>query len=81
MTTLSKTFKVLFLLSFLIWLFPSEASAYMDPGSGSYIIQMIVAAAVGGAFAIKMFWLNVKLFFYNLFNKKKKEKEKEEDAA
>jgi hypothetical protein len=37
--------------------------AYLDPGSGSYIIQMIIAAALGGAYTIKMYWYKIKSFF------------------
>jgi hypothetical protein len=36
---------------------------YIDPGSGSYIIQVIVAALLGAAFWIKMSWQRVKAFF------------------
>ena len=28
-------------------------SAYLDPGTGSFIIQMIIAAALGGAFLLR----------------------------
>jgi len=44
---------------------------YIDPGTGSTIIQIIIAGIIGGLFAIKLFWQNVKLFFFNLFRKKK----------
>lgn len=30
--------------------------AYLDPGSGSFIIQIIVATLLGGAIAVKAFW-------------------------
>jgi hypothetical protein len=36
---------------------------YLDPGSGSYIIQILLAALLGGAFAIKMYWRKIKSFF------------------
>lgn len=65
-------------LTFVVFLFisiPFDALAYLDPGTGSYIMQIIIAAAVGGAFAVKMFWLNLKIFFYNLFHKEKMTKE------
>lgn len=36
---------------------------YIDPNSGSYIIQMIIAAVLGSLFFFKNAWLQVKLFF------------------
>ena len=46
---------------------------YIDPGSGSYILQMIIAAVLGISFFFKNFWLAIKTFFTG-----KKPKEKEE---
>ena len=36
---------------------------YIDPGSGSYILQMIIAAVLGISFFFKNFWLAIKAFF------------------
>ena len=36
---------------------------YLDPGSGSYLIQLLLAAVLGGAFVIKMYWQKIKDFF------------------
>lgn len=36
---------------------------YIDPGSGSYLVQVIVAAALGAAFWIKMSWQRIIYFF------------------
>jgi hypothetical protein len=44
-------------------LVPGVALAYIDPGTGSFVIQGIIAAVVGGGFAIKMFWHRIKAFF------------------
>lgn len=41
-------------------LMPTPALAYLDPGTGSFVIQGIIAAIVGGGFAIKMFWGRIK---------------------
>jgi hypothetical protein len=46
--------------------------AYIDPGTGSFIIQIVIAAFVGCSFAIKIFWSRIKTFFRNLFCKKGK---------
>ncbi|MFC1965900.1 hypothetical protein ACFLWI_02995 [Chloroflexota bacterium] len=46
-----------------------DAQFYIDPGTGSLIIQILIAGFVGGLFVIKMFWGKVKAFFKNLFSK------------
>jgi len=50
-------------------IFDQKAYAYLDPGTGSFIFQIIIAAVVGGIFAIKLFWSKILLFFKNLFLK------------
>ena len=46
---------------------------YIDPGSGSYLVQVIIAAILGGAFWIKKFWRKIRSFFASLFTRGKKE--------
>lgn len=36
---------------------------YIDPGSGGYLVQVIIAAVLGAAFWIKMSWFRIKGFF------------------
>jgi len=36
---------------------------YIDPGSGSYLVQMIIAAILGVLFYFKSAWHRVKAFF------------------
>lgn len=36
---------------------------YLDPGSGSYLLQAIIAAVLGGLMFFKNFWISVKSFF------------------
>jgi hypothetical protein len=43
----------------------------LDPGTGSMIIQAIVAAVVAGAAAIKFYWRKLKLIFSKIFKKSK----------
>jgi hypothetical protein len=50
---------------------------YIDPGSGSYILQMIIAAVLGISFFFKNFWLAIKAFFTG----KKPKKEEEKDVV
>ena len=37
---------------------------YIDPGSGSYLVQVIIAAVLGVAFFFKNIWAYIKSFFY-----------------
>lgn len=36
---------------------------YLDPGSGSFLIQLLTAGVVGGAFLVKLYWKKIKSFF------------------
>ena len=46
------------LLSFL-----AKPEQYLDPGSGSLIVQIVLAAVMGAGVAIGVFWRNIKAFF------------------
>ncbi len=48
---------------------PQDAHAYLDPGTGSYVLQMIIAGLLGAAFAIKMSWFRIKRFISGLFSR------------
>lgn len=43
--------------------------AYLDPGTGSIIVQVLIAGLCGGLFAIKLFWSKIKTSFNNLSSK------------
>ena len=36
---------------------------YVDPGSGSYLVQMIIAGVLGALFYFKTAWWKIKSFF------------------
>ena len=36
---------------------------YLDPGSGSFIIQLLLAAALGLGVGIKVYWSKIKSLF------------------
>ena len=50
---------------------------YLDPGSGSYLVQMIIAAILGALFYFKTAWWRIKSFF----TKKKKDPDQENDQS
>jgi len=49
-----------FLLLFLI--LPQPTYAYLDPGTGSYLIQILIAAFVGSSYFIASSWSKIKFF-------------------
>jgi hypothetical protein len=40
-----------------------EAHAYLDPGTGSYILQIVIASLFGALFMLKVFWGRIVGFF------------------
>jgi len=44
------------LLSILKAAKTSHLAAYLDPGSGSFLLQLLVAGILGGLFAVRAFW-------------------------
>jgi hypothetical protein len=40
-----------------------KAQAYLDPGSGSFLIQLLIAGLVGAAFMVRSSWSKIKEFF------------------
>jgi len=60
-----------FVVLLILLFFTVPAYAYLDPGTGSYILQILIGFILGALFAIKMYYQKIKFFFLNLFNKKK----------
>ncbi len=44
--------------------------AYLDPGSGSFLIQLLIAGLVGAGFLIKAYWKKIKGLFTRTTAKK-----------
>ena len=44
-------------------LVPATAHAYLDPGSGSYLLQIIVAGILSSLFLVKTYWHKIKSVF------------------
>lgn len=47
-------------LIFIIIAQPRNAYAYIDPGTGSYVLQLLLAALFGAVFTVKVFWTKIK---------------------
>ncbi len=65
-------FKVFFLLVMYQVFFPNQAHAYIDPGTGSLILQALAA----GVFTALAFWRNLREKIINIFKSKKTDEEK-----
>ena len=52
----------------------SHAEAYLDPGTGSIILQAILGLIAAAAATASFYWNKVKLFFSKIFKKDQKEK-------
>ena len=61
----------IFGVAFLLVVFPEKAFAYLDPGTGSYVVQVAIAGAVSAMFAIRIFWGRLKDLFHNIFKRDK----------
>ena len=59
------TWKIFCLAVIMLFLGTSKAEAYLDPGTGSMIVQAIIAAFV----AVGVFWRSVFSFFKSFFSK------------
>jgi hypothetical protein len=51
---------ILHILTFIPLL---SVEVYLDPGSGSVLIQLLIAGLLGAAFILKVSWRKIKAFF------------------
>ena len=49
---------IIFLLSVIL-----KPAAYLDPGSGSFIIQLAFGAIVGGLVVMRAYWSRIRAYF------------------
>jgi len=71
MNCLIRTFFLTFI--FLLFVSVSPAYAYLDPGTGSLVLQTLLVIVVGSMFFLKNIWRKIKSFFTG----KKKESDEE----
>ena len=62
---------MILLLIISVLILPRTICAYIDPGTGSYVFQILIAALVAVGFALKIFWSKIKNIFRNVFNREK----------
>lgn len=77
-----KKFGVLLLFSSIMVTFPlTTCAAYLDPGTGSYIIQVIVGTILVGGAGIVYSWNNFRTKLAGLFGRKNKDVEEKKEAG
>ena len=67
-----KTLKVKIILYSisLFFLLPKPAYAYLDPGNGSYLFQLIIAGLLASMFFVKTVVKKIKEFFQDIRQRK-----------
>lgn len=60
---------LVFLWIAVVMFLPQTAMAYLDPGTGGYVIQVVVGAALGIAFTVKTYWGLLKTKITGLFSR------------
>lgn len=65
--------KYLYIIIFLFFfvVFPKNLYAYIDPGAGSIILQLIIAGILGGIYMIKIYLKKIRILSKSLFFRKK----------
>jgi len=48
--------RLIILSVLLVVLFPRSSHAYLDPTSGSILLQVLLGGVAGAALALKLFW-------------------------
>jgi hypothetical protein len=60
---LTKFFPIITILMLFGHFSISDAYAYLDPASGTIIIQMLVGVFIGAGIAAKLYWQKIKMKF------------------
>ena len=76
-----RNYKIVILILTYLFCSISNANAYLDPGTGSIILQAILAFIAGAAATVSVWWMNFKIFIKKIFrlDKKKINEDTKED--
>ena len=67
-------------ISLLIF-FAKPAYAYIDPGTGSMMIQAVIAGIAAASVSIGIFWKRIKLFLSRISGRKQKEQPNQDEKS
>ena len=51
------------LIAYLVWMSETRVDAYLDPGSGSMLVQLLLGGVAGAAVIMKLGWERFKDIF------------------
>jgi len=69
---MNKILRLLYIFTLIV--FPTNAFAYLDPGTGSIILQAILGFIAATIASVSIYWTKFKSLISKLFNKKKENK-------
>jgi hypothetical protein len=72
MPDMQKLMRLTVFLIVCFLLLPANTYAYLDLGTGSYVLQIVIATFLGFAFMLKSYLKKAFLFISGLFHKKNK---------
>lgn len=64
-----KLWMVIKLVLVLPYVLVNHAQAYIDPGTGSMVVQAVIAAIAAASVSIGIFWRRLRTFFGRLFGR------------
>lgn len=64
---------------FYLFVLPTRAHAYLDPGTGSYITQILLGFVVGGLYMLKVYWNHLKSLIEKVLGRKKNNDQNTQD--
>ncbi|HVN79107.1 MAG TPA: hypothetical protein VMW38_08920 [Terriglobia bacterium] len=64
-----------FVLVLVVLCLSKEAHAYVDPGTGSYLLQILVAGFLGLLYALRLYWTRLKNFLISRISRSPKKDE------
>jgi hypothetical protein len=64
--------RIILLSIVFLCVFCGQASAYLDPGTGSYMLQLLIAGIASALLAVRIFWNSLIAFVKKIFGLGKK---------
>jgi hypothetical protein len=71
----------LFIFTLLICLTSENSYAYLDPGTGGSLIQIIVGMLAAVSSVVVYYWNKIKIFFLGLFKKNNDKENSNKDQS
>lgn len=66
---------IAFTFLYVIFISPKTVFAYLDPGAGSHILQLILGLVLGAIFSLKFFWKKMKILLKKFLDASLKHKQ------